>query len=155
LSTRFFVFLIKKTQLLFCRLPLPNHVCFTALARPAACLAPVRSDTKLRVCVCLSLSTKLFALGPVRYLVLTQGAPVFPGSSRLGTEPKTPGWLVQDTTTSPVGKGGGVRSGPAEARTILLLHIIGARPSKQPLTVRTFLKVYMKLGSFFLFLREQ
>ena len=27
---------------------------------------------------------------------LTQGAPVFPGSSRLGIEPKTPGWLVQD-----------------------------------------------------------
>ena len=25
---------------------------------------------------------------------LTQGAPVFPGSSRLGIEPKTPGWLV-------------------------------------------------------------
>jgi hypothetical protein len=30
---------------------------------------------------------------------LTQGAPVFPGSSRLGIEPKTPGWLVQDSTT--------------------------------------------------------
>jgi len=29
---------------------------------------------------------------------LTQGAPVFPGSSRLGIEPKTPGWLVQDPT---------------------------------------------------------
>jgi hypothetical protein len=26
---------------------------------------------------------------------LIQGAPVFPGSSRLGIEPKTPGWLVQ------------------------------------------------------------
>jgi len=35
----------------------------------------------------------------------TQGAPVFPGSSRLGIEPKTPGWLVQDPTTSlrPIG----------------------------------------------------
>jgi hypothetical protein len=32
-----------------------------------------------------------------------QGAPVFPGSSRLGLEPKTPGWLVQDRTTSPSG----------------------------------------------------
>ena len=32
---------------------------------------------------------------------LTQGAPVFPGSSRLGIEPKTPGWLVQDPTTRP------------------------------------------------------
>jgi hypothetical protein len=27
-------------------------------------------------------------------------------------------------------EGGGVRSGPGEARTILLLHIISARPSK-------------------------
>ncbi len=38
---------------------------------------------------------------------LTQGAPVFPGpgsSSRLGIEPKTPGWLVQDPATSqPIG----------------------------------------------------
>jgi hypothetical protein len=36
-----------------------------------------------------------------------------------------------------------------EARTILLLHIISARPSKQPLMVRTFLKAYMELGSYF------
>jgi hypothetical protein len=28
-----------------------------------------------------------------------------------------------------------VRSGPGEARTILLLHIISVRPSKQPLMV--------------------
>jgi hypothetical protein len=42
-----------------------------------------------------------------------------------------------------------VRSGPGEARTILLLHIISARPSKQPRMVRTFLKVYMELGSYF------
>ncbi len=41
------------------------------------------------------------------------------------------------------------------ARTILLLHIISVRPSKQPLMVRTFLKVYMELGSYFLFLQEQ
>jgi hypothetical protein len=47
-----------------------------------------------------------------------------------------------------------VRSGPGEARTILLLHIISVRPSKQPLMVRTFLKVYMELGSSFLFLQE-
>jgi hypothetical protein len=39
--------------------------------------------------------------------------------------------------------------------TILLLHIISVRPSKQPLMVRTFLKVYMELGSYFLFLQEQ
>ena len=49
-----------------------------------------------------------------------------------------------------------MRSGPGEARTILLLHIISVRPSKQPLMVRTLvLKVYMELGSYFLFLQEQ
>jgi hypothetical protein len=42
-----------------------------------------------------------------------------------------------------------VRSGPGEARTILLFHIISARPSKQPLMVRTFLKIYMELYSYF------
>jgi hypothetical protein len=52
-------------------------------------------------------------------------------------------------------EGVGVRSGPGEARTILLLHIISVRPSKQPLMVRTFFKVYMELGSYFLFLQEQ
>ncbi len=52
-------------------------------------------------------------------------------------------------------EGGGVRSGPGEARTILLLHIISVRPSKQPLMVRTFLKAYMELCSYFLFLQEQ
>ena len=52
-------------------------------------------------------------------------------------------------------EGGGVRSGPGAARTILLVHIISARPSQQPLMVRTFLKVYMELGSYFLFLQEQ
>ena len=41
------------------------------------------------------------------------------------------------------------------ARTILLFHIISARPFKQPRMVRTFLKVYMELGSYFLFLQEQ
>ncbi len=51
-------------------------------------------------------------------------------------------------------EGGGVRSGPGEARTILLLHIISVRPSKQPLMVRIFLKVYMELCSYFLFLQE-
>jgi hypothetical protein len=69
---------------------------------------------------------------------------------------------VPPTVTTPPGslavrreEGGGMRSGPGEARTILLLHIISARPSKQPLMVRTFLKVYMELGSYFLFLQEQ
>ncbi len=52
-----------------------------------------------------------------------------------------------------------MRSRPGAARTILLSHIISARPSmrpsKQPLMVRTFLKVYMELGFYFLFLQEQ
>ena len=48
-----------------------------------------------------------------------------------------------------------MRSRPGAARTILLFHIISARPSKQPLMVRTFPKVYMELGSYFLFLQEQ
>ena len=51
--------------------------------------------------------------------------------------------------------GGGVRSGPGEARIILIFHIISVRPSQQPLMVRTVLKVYMELGSYFLFLQEQ
>ena len=38
---------------------------------------------------------------------------------------------------------------------MILFHIIGARPSKQPRMVRTFLKVFMELGSYFLFLQEQ
>jgi hypothetical protein len=38
-------------------------------------------------------------------------------------------------------QGGGVRSGPGAARTILLFHIISACPSKQSHLVRTFLKV--------------
>jgi hypothetical protein len=42
-----------------------------------------------------------------------------------------------------------VRSGPGEARTILLLHIISDRSSKQPLMVSTLLNVYMDLGSYF------
>ena len=56
-------------------------------------------------------------------------------------------------------RGGGRRGWCEEwaraARTILLVHIISARHSKQPLMVRTFLKVYMELGSYFLFLQEQ
>jgi hypothetical protein len=42
-------------------------------------------------------------------------------------------------------EGGGVRSWPGAARTILIFHIISARPSKQPLMVRTFPKVYVEL----------
>ncbi len=53
------------------------------------------------------------------------------------------------------GRRGWCEEWAGEARTILLFHIISARPSKQPLMVRTFLKVYMELGSYFLFLQEQ
>ena len=35
------------------------------------------------------------------------------------------------------------------------VNIISARPCKQPLMVLTLLKVYMELGSSFLFLQEQ
>ena len=48
-----------------------------------------------------------------------------------------------------------MRSGPGEARTIILLYINSVRPSKEPLMARTFLKVYMELGSSFSFLQEQ
>ena len=48
---------------------------------------------------------------------------------------------------------------PGAARTILLFHIIIARPTKQPLMVCTFLTVCgvwsQELGSYFLFLEEQ
>ena len=52
-------------------------------------------------------------------------------------------------------EGGGVRSGLGEARTILLLLIISVCPSEQPLMVRTFLKVYMELGSYFCFCKNK
>jgi hypothetical protein len=41
------------------------------------------------------------------------------------------------------------------SKTILLFHIISARPSKQPLMVRTFLKVYMEIGSYFCFCKNK
>jgi hypothetical protein len=52
-----------------------------------------------RVCCLLVLnsvtSTPQWIRQPKPRGSLAQGAPVFPGSSRLGIEPKTPGWLVQ------------------------------------------------------------
>ena len=39
-------------------------------------------------------------------------------------------------------EGGGVRSGPGAARTILLFHTISARPSRQPRMVGSTLGVY-------------
>ncbi len=52
-------------------------------------------------------------------------------------------------------EGVGVRSGSGKARTILLLHIISVSPHKQSLMVCTFLKVYMDLCSYFLFLKNK
>ena len=53
-----------------------------------------------------------------------------------------------------VDEGGGVRSGPGVARTILLFHIISARPSKQPLMVRTFLNIW-SLAPIFCFCKNK
>jgi hypothetical protein len=52
-------------------------------------------------------------------------------------------------------EGAVVRSGSGAARTILLFHIISARPSKQPLMVRTFLKVYGAWRLFFVSARTK
>ena len=51
-------------------------------------------------------------------------------------------------------EGGGQRSGPGAAGTILLFHTISARPSKQPRMVGSTLGVY-RFGGWFLFLQEQ
>jgi hypothetical protein len=50
-------------------------------------------------------------------------------------------------------EGGGVRSGPGEARTILLLHVISARPFKQRLMVPS--SRYIWSSAPILFLQEQ
>jgi hypothetical protein len=44
---------------------------------------------------------------------LTQGAPVFPGSSRLGIEPKTPGWLVRSNHQADRGSDSTIRGSGA------------------------------------------
>ena len=60
---------------------------------------------------------------------LIQGAPVFPGSSRLGIEPKTPGWLVQDPTTSP-----------------LVVYFLRPSPLQDCVTVRSRFQLHRNLG---------
>jgi hypothetical protein len=50
-------------------------------------------------------------------------------------------------------EGGGVRSGPGAAGTILLFHTISARPSKQPRMVGSILGVYS--FGLILFMQEQ
>jgi hypothetical protein len=65
------------------------------------------------------------------------------GSSGKGTEFQILGSYLNRKGVFGGGReGDGVRSGPGAARTILLFQIISARPSKQPLMVRTCLKVY-------------
>jgi hypothetical protein len=58
---------------------------------------PTKSSPSLseegRRCVCVFITAGGTREEPG---TLTQGASVFPGSSRLGIEPKTPGWLVQE-----------------------------------------------------------
>jgi hypothetical protein len=45
-------------------------------------------------------------------------------------------------------EGGGVRSGPGAARTMLLFHTLSVKPSKQPLMVRTLLKAWSQAPIF-------
>ena len=63
------------------------------------------------------------------------------------------GLVCPSRTSGGEEEGGGARSEPGEARTILLLHIISFGPSQQPLMVRTFFKVHMEFGSYFVALR--
>jgi hypothetical protein len=124
--------------------------------RPASVLSgrPLRSravaGVSLHVCVCL---------GPVLASHATSlpaaASAAWRGRGRVHKAGWSYGGVGPERGLRGEEEGGGVRSGPGEARTILLLHIISVRPSKQPLMVRTFLKVYMELGSYFLFLQEQ
>ena len=84
---------------------------------------------------------------PVPQLLLRQLRP--PGGSGVGSPLQIGVWSEWDLFGVFGGQKeeGGVGSGPGSARTILLVHIISARPFTQPLIVRTFLKVYMELGS--------
>jgi hypothetical protein len=70
--------------------------------------------------------TKLCAWGGTREEpgTLTQGAPVFPGSSPLGIEPKTPGLLVQDPPTRPIG----TREEPGTLHSVRMCVFITAGP---------------------------
>ena len=65
-------------------------------------------------------------------MCVTQGAPVFPGSSRLGIEPKTPGWLVQDPTTSPGKEEGGRERERALELLIVCVIVKVTGPSPLP-----------------------
>ena len=111
-------------------------------------------------------STEIFLCYPVAGPSITHKRRVRGLETRLGFKECDLSQLFVSRDTERVGKvmirelatlesEGVLRSGPGAARTILLLHIISPRPSKQPRMVRTFLKVYMELGSYFLFLQEQ
>ena len=81
---------------------------------------------------------------------LTQGAPgpVFPGSSRYGIEPKSPGWLVQAPTTRPIGDliptTGGPRSGVCVC--LLLRCLLRGPPAHELLLVCTCVCVFITAG---------
>jgi hypothetical protein len=153
--------------------PLRSRAVSGVLLHVCVCLGPVLAShatslpagtcvqTRL---VCSSLSS--VALGSTQPNLFVSGlcihippAPLHPlghSTNRLLVLVRSPSTGLSTCSSDCIWEeGGGVRSGPGEARTILLLHIISVRPSKQPLMVRTFLKVYMELSSYFLFLQEQ
>ena len=81
------------------------------------------------VCVCL---------GPVlashsTSLTAAAAAAAWRGRGRVHIAGWSYGGVGPERVSGGEEEGGGVRSGPGEARTILLLHIISVRPSKQPL----------------------
>ena len=102
------------------------------------------------VCVCLRPVLASHAPSP-----LAAAAAAWRGRGRVPIAGWSYGGVRTGKGSSGGRKKGGVPSGTGESRTILLLHIISVRTSKQPLMVRTLLKVYMELGSYFLFLQEQ
>jgi hypothetical protein len=79
------------------------------------------------------------------------GRRCLPGWGRIGFPLRGGVWaeVGPDRWSSGGRKKGWCEEWPGDARTILFLHVISARPSKQPLMVRTFLKVFMVLGSCF------
>jgi len=80
------------------------------------------------VCVCLGPVLASHAPSP-----LAAAAAAYRGRGRVLIAGWSYGGVGPERVSGGEEEGGGVRSGPGEARTILLLHIISVRPSKQPL----------------------
>ncbi len=78
-----------------------RRVCVFITAGPITKLFAGGGGGEWKTCVCVYYCRTFYKAVGTREEpgTSTQGAPVFPGSSRLGIEPKTPGWLVQDPTT--------------------------------------------------------